>query len=361
MAWYLRYLHLIRSELASAEPTSSECDPCRHVLQDALDLIMTARVTQDWRERIVKVIHLAHTTMSSAPSQAALYQWRRLHTDACIINAILLLGNPTPLEAVASLDTAIIISGATGKDRLHIIHSLIKDIQIRHAPSPLFTNWSNYPVKSVTDVDRLESAAHCILQLENYPSLLAFQKTYFKSPFVLRGYAKEWPAVQEHPWRSANYLRSIAGAGRIVPVEIGGDYRLGDWSQKIVRWDEFLSTLDFVDQPCPNNTEVMYLAQHNLFMQFPALWADIMIPDYVYADLNAPDYTPPANDERLVINIWVGPRGTLSPAHTVCDVRQCWSRPRPTFSTGSVLQYVWSVRASWGGLILTFPSAIGRE
>ena len=33
-----------------------------------------------------------------------------------------------------------------------------------------------------------------------------------------------------------------------------------------------------------------------------------------------PQYVPPANDERLVLNAWLGPAGTVSPAHTVSSV-----------------------------------------
>jgi hypothetical protein len=65
----------------------------------------------------------------------------------------------------------------------------------------------------------------------------------------------------------------------------------------------------------------LYLAQHNLFMQFPRLHADIEIPDYVFVpDLlpsRLPGYAAPGNPEKLVINAWLGPGGTISPPHTV--------------------------------------------
>ncbi|KAG5646695.1 hypothetical protein DXG03_002685 [Asterophora parasitica] len=46
---------------------------------------------------------------------------------------------------------------------------------------------------------------------------------------------------------------------------------------------------------------------------------DIIVPDYVYASMQPPDFTaykPPGNNERLLINMWLGPKGTISPAHT---------------------------------------------
>ncbi|KAF9068721.1 hypothetical protein BDP27DRAFT_1326839 [Rhodocollybia butyracea] len=126
-----------------------------------------------------------------------------------------------------------------------------------------------------------------------------------KRPFVLRKYASSWPALNSHP----------CGPARIVPVEVGADYRTDDWTQQFMGWDEFLQSLESDDSKV-----VLYLAQHNLLRQFPALNNDIIIPDYVYAcpppPEDYPQYKPPGNDEQLVINGWLGPRGTVSPAHT---------------------------------------------
>ncbi|KAK2467009.1 hypothetical protein APHAL10511_001267 [Amanita phalloides] len=317
MSWYLKYLHPVQTDLAAFPLSLPALAPALRILKSALDAITAATVTLDLQQDLLAVVDLAHRMMSSASSQSS-YHWRRLHTDACIIRSVLMLESPTPLNAISSLDSAIIISGATGNDRLDLIQSLIRDIQSRYSSPHLFTDQLDRPLRAVKTSSRLESAALWVPQLDSQPSQLAFQTMYFKRPFVLRGYATEWPAMQEHPWRSASYLRSIAGAGRIVPVEVGFDYRADDWSQKLVSWDEFLSTLDLTGQLCSKRsyTEVMYLAQHNLFMQFPVLWADISIPDYVYADLDCSNHTPPRNDEGLVINIWLGPRGTVSPAHT---------------------------------------------
>jgi len=148
-----------------------------------------------------------------------------------------------------------------------------------------------------------------------------FQKTASKSPFILRGYVCHWPAMQEHPWASTSYLHSIAGPGRVVPIEVGSDYRNDDWTQSMMAWDDFLAALSPQGRTGQSAHDVLYLAQHDLMKQFPALRADIMIPDYIYAALECPadfpGYKPPGNDEQLVINAWLGPGGTISPAHTV--------------------------------------------
>lgn len=127
--------------------------------------------------------------------------------------------------------------------------------------------------------------------------------------------------MQHHSWASTGYLRSIAGPGRLVPIEVGSDYRNDDWTQKMMVWDDFLTVLDSQECVHQNKPDVLYLAQHDLMKQFPALRADIVVPDYIYAALECPadfpGYMPPGNDDQLVINAWLGPGGTVSPAHTV--------------------------------------------
>ncbi|KAF7978693.1 hypothetical protein HWV62_44953 [Athelia sp. TMB] len=102
---------------------------------------------------------------------------------------------------------------------------------------------------------------------------------------------------------------------RIVPVEVGRDYRRDDWTQRLIDWDDFLTLI-----ASPREHEVVYLAQHNIMRQFPALRDDIVVPDYAYTALPPPEsfprYKPPSNEEELVINAWFGQQGTESPAHT---------------------------------------------
>jgi hypothetical protein len=91
-------------------------------------------------------------------------------------------------------------------------------------------------------------------------------------------------------------------------------------------WDDFVTSLI---QP---SNEVIYLAQHSLFLQFPNMREDIIVPDYVYSCPDSsesfPDYEPPTNDEQLVLNVWLGPKGTISPAHMASSFRIRWSHSR---------------------------------
>ncbi|KAJ6608620.1 hypothetical protein B0H10DRAFT_2067406 [Mycena sp. CBHHK59/15] len=272
---------------------------CGRLVRDGLASAVQTALDGGSCEKLDQLILDAYAELARSSS----FCWRRLHTDASILSALL----SPPLDALAKLDTAIIISGAAGRGRLDLILSIIESIQSEHFPPRTF-----YPINpSVFQaLDPLPLGGGVIQCLSAPPSLATFQSRDYKTPFVLRGYARDWPALNQRPWASTEYLRAVAGPGRVVPVEVGNDYRTDDWTQKLMSWDAFLESLD-------SEGDTHYLAQHSLLMQFPALRADIEVPDYVYASLpRPPGCEPPTNDEQLVINAWLGPKDTISPAHT---------------------------------------------
>jgi hypothetical protein len=239
--------------------------------------------------------------------------WRSLYTDSCIVRAFA-VSSVSLLLAISTLDRAIIIAGPFGDSRLDLILGLIRNFQL-----PLS---QRYTVIAMSPALTVPASFKCTIpQLSFPPSFLTFQSQHSHRPFILRNYAQCWPAMRDRPWRSAAYLRSVAGPGRLVPVEIGTDYRSGDWKQELMDWTDFLSTIDFDDQPSSRTEEtVFYLAQHDLIKQFPPLREDIIIPDYVYASLSCvdyPDYRPPQHEYEALFNAWLGPKGAMSPAHTV--------------------------------------------
>lgn len=68
-----------------------------------------------------------------------------------------------------------------------------------------------------------------------------------------------------------------------------------------------------------------YLAQHPLLEQIPALRRDVL----------APDYCALGDGEVQAVNAWIGPQGTVSPAHTdphhnvLCQARPGAALPPP--------------------------------
>ena len=248
------------------------------------------------------------------------YHCRRLYTDACILKSLYdtsprSLDSSSVAQAIELLDKATIVAGAAGPGRHNLILDLIQHIQSEHMSllRPLPLPDASLSAKASSTPAPVLAARHPVLRLDVPPSLASFQRSIASRPFIVPGHATDWPALNEHPWHSTRYLRTVSGPGRVVPVEVGSDYRTDDWSQKIMGWDDFVTSLT---QP---SNEVLYMAQHSLFLQFPTMREDILVPDYVYSCPNSsdsfPGYKPPTNDEQLVLNAWLGPKGTISPAH----------------------------------------------
>jgi Cupin-like domain len=275
-------------------------------------------------------------------------QWRRLYSDASILRSLVDLASPqapneeTAITCVTRLDHALIIAGAPGQGTQTLIQDLILTIQAEYLPQEPFNPAILQSRSPSTHIPVLSTSSGTIHRLVDPPPLSVFRRELLDRPFILTGFALHWPAMNEHPWHSIEYLRSVAGRGRVVPVEVGTDYRTDDWTQRMMPWDDFLDVLER-DQNHPRT--ILYMAQHNLFSQFPALREDILVPDYVFTAPKAPTtcplYRPPKNEEELVLNAWLGPAGTVSPAHTVCHsffakIGAIFSAWRP----GPVLQFV---------------------
>ena len=219
---------------------------------------------------------------------------------------------PCLLSAIQGLDRAIVFAGAPG--RLDLTHDLIETLQFQYTIP-----------KSAVYGCLLESATsgrqQCGPTLTPVPQIHIqnILSSDLSTPFIIPGALSDWPAISDpdHTWNSVDYLLSIAGPGRIVPIEIGNDYRVDEWSQQMMPWEDFLCRLRM--HGGTRKSEMVYLAQHSLLTQFPKLRDDILIPDLVYIVPKTGEtvHKPPANEDGLIINAWLGPKGTISPAHKV--------------------------------------------
>ena len=302
--------------------------------------------------RPASLVQLAHAKIHSYPFNKVPVCWRRLFTDASIVQAINVVrdgveaienartvenadGNTEAnglgsredwiQEAIGLLDMAVIMTGAPVREEM--IEKLLSDLQVyveeqddgpprkkRRKEDETFSTEGN----NVPQIQK-QIAIRSALSLE------AFEKHLGTGlPLVLQGALAHWPALHERPWNSPAYLlRKTFGGRRLVPVEIGRSYTDSGWGQSIITFKDFLSTYLLCD---PTNTQekaIGYLAQHDLFSQVPTLRNDISIPDYCYTDPPPPARGSPLGNkeqqpslEGPLLNAWFGPAGTVSPLHT---------------------------------------------
>lgn len=323
-----------------------------HKLQSAAESIVGLCPGTDSTQELDQLIERAYVSLL-ASCDADPLQWRRLYSDASVLRSLVDLISPqaldeeTAMACVARLDHALIVAGAPGQGMQSLIQDLILRTQAEYLPRKPFKCSPKPAIRTTrppsVHLPVLSTSFGTIPRLIDPPSLSVFRRELLNKPFILTGFASDWPAMNEHPWHSTDYLRYVAGRGRVVPVEVGKDYRTDDWTQRMMSWDDFL---DVLEKDATHTQPILYMAQHNLLSQFHALREDILVPDYVFTSPQAPAtyplYRPPNNEEELALNAWLGPPGTVSPAHTVCPIlplklRTPFSASRP----GSVFQPVW--------------------
>src|SRR6185369_2936700 len=125
-----------------------------------------------------------------------------------------------------------------------------------------------------------------------------------------------------------DYLLNKIGKDRLVPVEMGAKYTDDSWTQRLISFEEFVNNWILPSKPTKNHndnnnddnndnnnhdkikdrkeeetdkeqTEIAYLAQHNLFDQIPSLENDILIPDYCFVNTaNISSSNPPSLVEK---------------------------------------------------------------
>ncbi|KAM0806083.1 hypothetical protein BDR22DRAFT_796969 [Usnea florida] len=286
--------------------------------------------------RPATLIQLAHAKIHSYPFSIVPICWRRLYTDASIVQAIKSAdGNNIGhceeemgdwvQEAVTLLDMAVIMAGAPEREDMieELMSALQNYVEEQGDGLPKKKRRKHddaFPTegKNVPEI-RKQIPIQAALSME------AFQRHLNSGlPLIICDALTHWPALHERSWNSTAYLvKRTFGGRRLIPVEIGRSYTDAGWGQSIITFKDFLSRYLLQDPSNAGENGIGYLAQHDLFTQIPSLRNDISIPDYCYTNppLPAPG-TPlgakesqPKLDEPL-LNAWFGPAGTVSPLHT---------------------------------------------
>lgn len=290
--------------------------------------------------------------------------WRSLYVDTQLLKACCALsGRQSSVDdrssqarsCIRDLDLALIVAGAASLSKGEPCQDLISALQTR-----LLALEGGFQSHSANSGDRpqkrLKTGASKLsmhraspqtqansniveYSFENAPSFVDLSESgglHCSHPFIIRSYAQStgWPAVQSgsRSWSSTEHLLRAAGPARIVPIEVGANYTREGWGQDIMLWSEFLrrcgwnksdelgqSSEDKENNDSTTSLPVLYMAQHDLASQFPALEDDFTLPDYVYMSppptKDWPDHKPPATPNGLITNLWIGPAGTVSPPH----------------------------------------------
>lgn len=232
-------------------------------------------------------------------------------------------------DVVRVLDLAIIVAGAPRREDmieqlLDVLQRYLEEQHHQTDPRP-----AKKPKRNVSDAfpTQKKDVPHIRRQISTRSgmSFADFEKHLDTTlPLVIRGAIAHWPALQERPWNSPEYLmEKTFGGRRLVPIEIGRSYTDVGWGQDIVTFKDFMHNY-ITDRSDKGNGDaaIGYLAQHDLFSQIPSLRADIATPDFCYTNPPAPaPGTPLASmavtpkREEPHIQAWFGPAGTVSPLH----------------------------------------------
>ncbi|KAF8310667.1 Clavaminate synthase-like protein [Clavulina sp. PMI_390] len=236
---------------------------------------------------------LARSVFQSVHHSKVETSWRRLFTDASLLLVLASLQqyeNATKDDYkryVGILDEAIVIAGAPGPGRSDMCHDAIARIQDEFLPIdpvnvpsssrlaagnpsegypevfednsvPIDNRQSKRPKRATRNTTATlngavstapapplpETSGRLVERMNEPPSFADYKAKWYDIPFIIRGYASDWPACSS--WGNPQYLRMVGGLGRVVPVETaraGEDYTSEGWSTSLMDWEEFLDHL----------------------------------------------------------------------------------------------------------------------
>lgn len=196
------------------------------------------------------------------------------------------------IDVVNSLDSALIRSGPSTKAT-----TLMALIEKKYAAMLRAYNsrWSSSATTSaLVTVEECESK---FIPVRALPQTLSFEDFFVHKsrPFVVRNSLVEWGALQR--WKDFGVFHERHGH-RLVPVEVGASYLRENWSQRLMPLGSLCESILRHD-----TSEILYLAQHDIFSQIPELLEDIEMPQYIL------------DPEQQITNAWIGMAGTQSPLH----------------------------------------------
>lgn len=301
----------------------------RRIFTDA-SICRAARVIQEH----ILILAEQSTRSRESHSNTGKEQKRKLYDDAETYKQHAegqeKVGRDWVQRVVADLDMAVIVAGAP--ERENMIEQILTRLEAwldeqdhcayQRPTKKAKLAGDNTPLSHRGDMPKVQRQ----ISIRRNLSMTSFEEHLeTDSPLIIQEALVHWPALHERPWKNSDYLiQRTFGGRRLVPVEIGRKYTDDGWSQKILTFKTFVDEyLMRPDSDCPDSANVGYLAQHDLLRQIPSLRCDICIPDFCYVKPPMPAADTPLGQRTLqpeldepLLNVWIGPGGTISPLHT---------------------------------------------
>ncbi|KAK3210271.1 hypothetical protein GRF29_44g2126334 [Pseudopithomyces chartarum] len=348
-----------------------------------LSIIGAGRAALDLLSRDPETcMQLAYQQLHAVPYKEVKTCWLRLYTDAALWMVLAVINKFDDQErnddddwmapVVKMLDMALILTGAAGREALvDTWFEALEEAAALMRPNSMEAEERKARGKETQEAeederpakrsklshDEVDALSDCFPDtISNRPTLrypicrarnlshLSFQNKVanpaMQTPLIIEGSIEHWTAFgPATAWKNPSYLmRKTLNGRRLIPVEVGRSYTDEGWGQKILTFKDFMerymlkkpspatdgdATTDALDPAEVKQQEEAkgYLAQHDLFVQIPALRENITVPDYCFTS-PAPQPENPANVkaveklEEPLMNAWFGPAGTISPLHT---------------------------------------------
>ncbi|KAI9254343.1 hypothetical protein EDC94DRAFT_618542 [Helicostylum pulchrum] len=310
-------------ELLDEKDNRKDLEACGSSVHELFQSTLDAEDTSDTKELLYK----ANALIDYCNEQILLYHfkdvpvhWRRMMMDAgllvtllqlCSVDTDFQVAEAQVQKIISDLDTCCVVSGSPGPDRRFMSNIVLDQLQT-WLTDHRTTKEPDYKKPKVVREKICVTLSYPIQRLSEPPSFEWFLNhcnQEIPTPFIIpKGVIDHWPACNEHPWSSLDYLVSVAG-DRVVPVEIGSKYTDSNWGQKMMRFSDFIR--DHIEN---KEGKPAYLAQHDIFYQIPRLEKDVIVPDYCYIKPNLTKLYP-CGTEDVIKNAWFGPKGTISPLH----------------------------------------------
>ncbi|KAJ5314626.1 ATP-dependent RNA helicase [Penicillium atrosanguineum] len=295
-----------------------------------------------------KALEIADAKLRVFPFSDVQDCWRRLFTDASIVQACYLVIQECNLSELPTdeLDLSRLTKellehlGESDQDALidirspwltQVIHTLDKALIICGAPMREFTidslllslqdatNWEVELKDDLMERDQHSTKRRRFISPMFPPNALPDPRLQYpvprvqeqsfenmekhiqetRMPLIIENAVNHWPAMSTRPWGSQDYwYKRTFGGRRLVPIEIGRDYTDPEWGQQFMPLNEFVRHHIWQDNSlCGSDEEdssgvtrpTGYLAQHDLLAQIPALRKDIAIPEACFIPPPGPE------------------------------------------------------------------------